>query len=91
MTLRDSLDRMLRFEVRQVIDDAERTAVIGLVTRVQKTSGHRPLSDQAWLELVHGGPTWHAVVLCLGPDDELLGACLIGRATDLGPGAGGRP
>jgi mycothiol synthase len=42
--------------------------------------GHRPLSDRAWLELVHGGPTWHAVVLCHDSAGELVGACLIGRS-----------
>lgn len=85
---------MLRFDVHHVLDAAERAAVIDLVAREQQRSGHRPVSDQAWLELIHGGPTWHAAVTCRdnartpatahaasrsSAADELLAVCLIGH------------
>jgi mycothiol synthase len=70
---------MLRLDVRHELDDADRSDVIALVTSVQLDVGHRPLSDQAWLELVHGGPTWHAAVLGRGTAGTLAAAVLIGR------------
>ena len=75
---------MLRFDVHHVLDPSGRASVIDLVVREQRRSGHRPVSDQAWLELVHGGPTWHAAVTCrrdasTAAPDELVAICLIGR------------
>lgn len=76
---------MLRFDVHHALDGAERAAVIDLVAREQHRTGHRPVSDQAWLELVHGGPTWHAAVTCrtdtgiAASPGELLAICLIGH------------
>jgi mycothiol synthase len=76
---------MLRYDVHHVLEPAERAAVVDLVGREQRRSGHRPVSDQAWLELVHGGPTWHAAITCrsgIGAGtnaNELLAICLIGR------------
>ncbi len=80
---------MLRFDVHHVLDPAERAAVTDLVTREHRRSGHRPVSDQAWLELVHGGPTWHAAITCRSDagtataaaptTDDLLAICLVGH------------
>ena len=75
---------MLRFDVHHVLDPSGRASVIDLVVREQRRSGHRPVSDQAWLELVHGGPTWHAAITCrtdgsAAPTDELLAICLVGH------------
>jgi mycothiol synthase len=77
---------MLRFDVHHVLDPAERAAVTDLVAREHRRSGHRPVSDQAWLELAHGGPTWHSAVTCrsdggTAASDELVAICLIGRGT----------
>ncbi len=75
---------MLRFDVHHVLDPAERAAVTDLVAREQQRTGHRPVSDQAWLELVHGGPTWHAAITCRSdgssaPSDQLFAICLVGH------------
>ena len=75
---------MLRFDVHHVLDPAERAAVTDLVAREQQRTGHRPVSDQAWLELVHGGPTWHAAITCRSdgssaPSDQVFAICLVGH------------
>jgi len=54
--------------------DAERTAaVVSLVERVWQSAGHRPLSDQQWLDLTRGGRNDVAAVLATGADDRLVG------------------
>ncbi len=62
--------------VRHELDGAERDAVYALVAEVQQRTGHRPLSDHLWLDLVHGGRSWHAAVLATRPGDAT------GDATD---------
>jgi mycothiol synthase len=63
----DSLDpmsaRTARIEVLHELDASQRDAVYALVAEVQQRTGHRPLSDHLWLDLVHGGRSWHAAVL----------------------------
>ncbi len=60
----------MRIDVRHELGDAERQAVYGLVAEVQRRTGHRPLSDHLWLDLVHGGRSWHAAVLAHAGDGD---------------------
>lgn len=61
-------------QVRRDLSDDERTAVFDLVDRVQQATGHRPLSDHLWLDLVHGGRHGSATVL-RWRGDRLVGCC----------------
>ena len=65
------------------LDGARRDAVFALVADVQHRTGHRPLSDHLWLDLVHGGRSWHAAVLAT--DDDVL---LAYAQLSSGPGGG---
>jgi mycothiol synthase len=82
----DSLATM-RIDVRHELGDTERQAVYGLVAEVQRRTGHRPLSDHLWLDLVHGGRSWHAAVLAHDLDDtggaggELAAYCQLSDGT----------
>ncbi len=57
--------RTATIEVLHELDPRRRDAVYALVAEVQDRTGHRPLSDHLWLDLVHGGRSWHAAVLAV--------------------------
>ncbi len=81
----DILDAMLRFEVRHLLDeparDAGRDHIAEFITTIQDRLGRRPVSDRAWLELMHGGAEWGGAVLCHRDSRQLAGVCLIGRGS----------
>lgn len=64
--------RTPRIEVLAQLDPETRAAVHALVAEVQHRTGHRPLSDHLWLDLVHGGSSWHAAVVAAGAEDDAL-------------------
>lgn len=63
--------RTAKIEVLHELEAPRRDAVYALVADVQARTGHRPLSDHLWLDLVHGGRSWHAAVLAIETDDEI--------------------
>lgn len=67
---------MERLEVRSELSAEERSAVFDLVARVQVSTGHQPMSDHLWLDLVHGGRHGSATVL-RWRGDRLIGCCQI--------------
>lgn len=67
---------MHHLEVRLELSPEERAAVVDLVTLVQITTGHRPMSDHLWLDFVHGGRRNTATVL-KWRGDRLIGCCQI--------------
>lgn len=71
----------VRIEVRHDLTGSERDAVYALVAEVQRRTGHRPLSDHLWLDLVHGGRSWHSAVLASAPDGRLLAYCQLSAGT----------
>jgi len=72
---------MLRIDVCHLLAGPERDAVYALVAEVQRRTAHRPLSDHLWLDLVHGGRSWHAAVLCRDDDGSLLAYCQLSEGT----------
>jgi mycothiol synthase len=76
--------RTARIDVLHELDDTARDAVYALVADVQRRTGHRPLSDHLWLDLVHGGRSWHAAALATDGDALLAYAQLSSGPGDAG-------
>lgn len=51
-----------------------------LIARSQDRTGHRPLPDQLWLDLMHGGRPGFTAIVALDPD--VVGYCQIGQGAD---------
>lgn len=54
---------MLRLDVHHDLDDAQRASVHALLEAVHRHTGTRPLNDQLWLDLVHGGRAGFTAIL----------------------------
>lgn len=67
---------MIRAEVHHELTDVDRRSVGRLLQTVEQHSGQRPLSDQLWLDFIHGDRP--AVISVLARDDQLLvGYCQV--------------
>ncbi len=70
-----SLQVVISVEVHRELTDSTRAAVYDLVETVQRSTGHRPLSDQHWLDLEHGGHDSSSVVAFA--DGIVIGYCQV--------------
>lgn len=81
--LRGNVERMPDVELEIVDDGAVPADVHHLVEQVQAATGHRPLSDHLWLDLIQGGRPGAASVLAWrsdpGGERALLGFCQLSR------------
>lgn len=67
---------MIRVDVHHTLSDVDRRSVGRLLEAVERQSGQRPLSDQLWLDFVHGDRP--AVIAVLAHhDDVLVGYCQV--------------
>ena len=67
---------MIRVDVHHELSEVDRRSVGRLLQTAEHHSGQRPLSDQLWLDFIHGDR--RAVIAVLAHDDEgLVGYCQV--------------
>jgi mycothiol synthase len=72
-----------RLEIKRHMAAADIAAVNDLLLAVERADGHRPLSDQLWLDLVHGGRAGFAGLLAWDRDhDHAVGYAQVSRGND---------
>ncbi len=60
----------VHIEVKHRIDQGDRSEIEALLDRCLSADGHHPLSDHAWLDLVHGGRPGFAALVAYEPGHE---------------------
>lgn len=71
---------MARLVVCSQLTPEVRPGVMQLIARSQDRAGHRPLPDQLWLDLMHGGRPGFTAIVALDPD--VVGYCQISQGAD---------
>jgi mycothiol synthase len=70
-------------EVKRSVDPADIEQIGKLLDSVERTDGHRPLSDHLWLDLVHGGRAGFAGLVAWEPGhDHPVAYAQVSRGND---------
>jgi mycothiol synthase len=70
-------------EVKRSVDPGEIEQISKLLDSVERTDGHRPLSDHLWLDLVHGGRAGFAGLVAWEPGhDHPVAYAQVSRGND---------
>jgi mycothiol synthase len=83
---------MARLVVCSQLTPEVRPGIMQLIARSQDRTGHRPLPDQLWLDLMHGGRPGFTAIVALDanatvdpdatPDPDVLAYCQISQGAD---------